>query len=265
MNRIQELELEILKATINFCQKNKIEYFLCGGSLLGAVRHQGFIPWDDDIDIGMTRENYEKFINCAKVNNKFDERYEIQAFELENTNYPFAKVVDKKIEILKTHSVEDKNLYIDVFPFDFLPNDINKVKKIYRKSVFYKKSICYCNIDEDYLKERKKNPVIKFIEKIGYYGIVKHLNIKKITEKSIACAKKYNNSSEYVGCIVWGYGACERMHADDFQILKMKFENIDVNGIVGYDSYLKGLYGDYMQLPPENKRISHEIEIIELN
>lgn len=264
MNRIQELELEILKSTIDFCKKNKIEYFLCGGTLLGAVRHKGFIPWDDDIDIGMTRENYEKFIDCAKVNNKIGERYEIKAFELNNAQYPYANVVDKKVQITNTYSVGNKNLYIDIFPFDYLPNEKNKVKKIYQKALFYKIWIYRSNINKENLKKRK-NSISLLMKKMAYYMIIQHLNVKNLVEKSIKLAKSFSENKKYMGCIVWGYGECERMYAEDFKIQKMKFEGLDVNGIAGYDNYLTGLYGDYMQLPPKEKRVNHEIGIMELD
>ena len=124
--------LEMVKYLDSFCKENKIEYFIAYGSCLGAVRHKGFIPWDDDFDIGMTLENYNKFIELCKT--KLDtNKYFLQTLETEPNYYlSFAKLRD-----INTTLIEEKNkdiaitkgVYIDIFPIVGIPK--GKVKKIF--------------------------------------------------------------------------------------------------------------------------------------
>jgi len=264
MNKIQSIELDILKKFHKIFEENKIDYFLCGGTMLGAIRHKGFIPWDDDIDIGMTRENYIKFIEFAKNNNcEFENRYLIKAGELDNTSYPFAKIEDRKYEITKRHSVADKYVFIDIFPFDNLPESENETKKCFKKSLLLKKLICYKNIDLNYLKTRTNNKLKVFIELFGYYTIMKMIPMKTLLNKSKKLTNKYIDT-EYIGCIVWGYGPGERVLKTDLESVDVNFEGVNLKGMKGYDKYLKGLYGDYMSPPSKDKIFSHETEIKEV-
>ena len=264
MNKIQSLELDILKRFVGIFDELNIDYFLCGGTMLGAIRHKGFIPWDDDIDIGMTRPNYNKFIEYAKsINDKLDNRYEIKAGELCNTNYPFGKIIDTKYETTKRHSQEDKYLFIDVFPFDGLPESEEETKKIFKKSVLNKKMICYKNIDLDYLKRRTNNPVKKYGELIGYYLFMKHIPYSWLQKRDDKLTSLYGDDSKYCGCIVWGYGPGERILRSGFETIEVDFEGLKLKGIKDYDEYLKGLYGDYMTPPSKDKIYYHETEVIE--
>ena len=264
MTRIQNIELDILRKFHKVFADNNIDYFLCGGSLLGAIRHKGFIPWDDDIDIGMTRENYNKFLELAKKNNcVFDDRYMIKAGELGNINYPFAKIEDKKYTIVKSHSVEDRHVFIDVFPFDNLPESDDETKKIYKKAFFIQKLIRYKNIEIGYLKSRTKNKMKVIAELIGYYLFAKPIPFKWLLEMDKRIISKYDDSCKCIGGIVWGYGPGEKVLKEDLQTIDVEFEGEIFKGIKGYDKYLTGLYKDYMVLPPKEKRIHHEIEIEE--
>ena len=125
LRKVQLTELEILEKIDEICKKNNINYFLIGGTLLGDVRHKGFIPWDDDIDIGMLREDYEKFINVCLKNGALGKDYYLHCNESDDDYFiPFIKVkknnttfAEKNIENINTH----KGIFLDIFPYDNVP------------------------------------------------------------------------------------------------------------------------------------------------
>lgn len=265
MNEFQKYEFDILNRLIDFLDKNNLNYFLAGGSLLGAVRHKGFIPWDDDIDIGMKREDYEKLVNITKENDGYiSENLQFQASDLENSIYPYGKVVDKFIKIKSENGLDDY-LWVDIFPFEFLPKNDFKTKVLYKKESFLNKILYIKNMDWEYLKKSSKSRVKYLVKKMIYEIFLKRLDNKSIGKKMNNIAKKVNKkyeNSEYLGCIVWGYdGKKEKVYAEDLDIINLEFEGKEIKTMKGYDRYLSNLYGDYMKLPPEEKRISHNFQI----
>ena len=257
MTEIQKEEFEMFKKIIPFLEKNNISYFVCGGTLLGAIRHKGFIPWDDDIDIAMPRNDYEKLISMGKNNpNIISSELEIQSIEINGIAKPYAKIINKDIRIKAEYGI-DKYLWIDIFPFDGLPEDEKETRKIYKKCHFYKRLIGLKDADNT-----ATNKIKYYLKEIRRFCL-KVVKSQTIAYKIINIAKKYNyNTSKYVGGVVWGYGPQEKIERKNFDIIPVEFEGIMVNGIVGYDKYLTNLYGNYMQLPPVEKRLIHYIEII---
>lgn len=267
MNNIQKLEFDILEKTIEFLNENSLKYFLVGGSLLGAIRHKGFIPWDDDIDIGMPRDDFEKLINiCRKKNSKINENLILQSFKINDSIYPYCKVVNTKIRIKDDKGIDDY-LWIDIFPFDFLPENKLVTKIVYKKENILKKLLFIKNMKEDYLNKVSKSRIKYFIKKIFIKLFLNRIEAttiaKKMDDIAIKTNKKYKNS-KYIGGLVWGYGPQEKIYSNDIKIKELMFEGKSVNGIEGYNHYLTNIYGDYMTLPPENKRITHSFQIEEL-
>lgn len=261
-NEIQLEEKRILDEVVNFLNKNRIKYCLFGGTLLGAIRHQGFIPWDDDIDIAIPRPDYDKLQNIIKNNNKLGNNLYFHSYELKNLNMPFTKVYNYNIEIFDWRYKDkyEKYLWIDIFPIDGLPSDEKENILLFKKRDRLKKIMMYRKMSIKYMfinKEKVLKNIIKFIIKIIYSILPERL----ITSKIIELNKNNYEDCEYAGNLVWGYGVKERMDKKIFEeYIDVEFEGSTFKGLANYDKYLTNIYGDYMTLPPVDKRITHNFE-----
>ncbi len=248
---VKEIELSILDYISRVCKENDIKFFLAYGTLLGAIRHRGFIPWDDDIDLYMLREDYMKFINLVSKNQ--DERYRL--FTIYNDDsfyYEFAKVIDSKT-VLYVENVKDnpnEGVWVDIFPLD----KISKWIKI-QKSVI--NIVVACRILSVYKKfpSEKRNVVFyplwlvsKIIGPRFFLKMTENLAVRGHNDEMVGYMASMGVSHFY-----FPKRWCERTCMVDFEGKKYPaFEQ--------YDEYLKYQYGDYMQLPPEEKRVSHPVE-----
>ena len=237
LSEIKKRSLEILTFIDEFCNKNNLRYWICGGTLLGAIRHKGFIPWDDDIDIFLPWKDF-----CL-----FSELFQSSRFEIlkRDNNNPqkhldyFMKVIDKETILCEDQETYKKvsGIWVDVFPLSGLPEnehkrstffaDFHEIEKKMWES-FYANDGNFDQFDIYYNKQRE------MIAKYNFY------------------------ESNYVGVLGTSYGErdCTSCHVYD-DTLRMKFEDIMVNVPQGYDEYLSNLYGDYMVLPKETERKSH--------
>lgn len=249
---LKKIQLEILDYVANFCDKNDIKYFLDSGTLLGAIRHKGYIPWDDDIDIGMLREDYDKFINL--FNNDNDSKYKCYSIENnENFYFPFAKVLDTTTVLYEPNEKGFKFcINIDVFVYDNAPDNTYELKKMYdsRDKLIKKNTFRGFKFYKSYSFIKL---IIKFL--LYFYTFFRDRNhyAKKLVENS----KKYSNiETGYVG----NFTSFSRIKArkEIFNsFIEVDFEGKKYKAPVGYDEWLKNFYGDYMQLPPKEKRVSH--------
>lgn len=254
IREIQLAELAILKQSVQFFEKNHLSYWLYGGTLLGAIRHQGFIPWDDDIDIIMPRPDYEKLLNIMKNTQNKIGPFELHAVELENSNHLCPKIIDERINIEQEGHVE-KNLWIDIFPLDGLPDSKPEryLRKISRyKNTFYMRALSY---------EHQIYP--KSIIKKEISQLRRLLNLDKTIKKLNKMAKKfsYEDAKTYVCDTVWAVHPGNILKKEWLDTtIKMPFEDTEVNVFGGYKYYLENRYGkDYMKIPPEDKRETHHI------
>ena len=230
----KKILVSILSEVHNFCDENNLKYFLTGGTLIGAVRHKGFIPWDDDIDIYMPRNDYEKFL-CKF--NKESERYQVISLKIEN--------VDSDYKM---------GIYLDIFPLDNLSSNYNEALSLYKAVSFYRKLLAIKNAASD----SKRKPYMNFILKVGKV-VIMPVSRKWILRQIDMLSQKYreDTSSQYIGAICAAfYGEILRSEWFTERCL-LEFEGRKFWAPKGYDAFLTQLYGDYMQLPPEEKRVTH--------
>ena len=255
LHKIQELELMILKDFIAICEENNLEYFIYGGSALGAVRHGGFIPWDDDIDIIMFRKDYEKFkeITLAKPNKKYD----FLTSKTKDYFFLFSKIMlkDTVFEEWWVNQVDfNLGIYIDIFVLDNVPD--NKLKRfihVKRCRILDKLPAISVVKFEDY-------PFIVQLLTNITHKVFKLLNIKResLIAKTQKLLTKYNNQDCKYVCDISALNHPQIYKIADFKPhKKIKFENLEVTCPNNVDNILTQIYGNYMELPPESERYNH--------
>jgi len=259
---IQSILLNILKYVDKVCKENNINYSLAGGTLLGAVRHKGFIPWDDDIDIMMLRPDYERFLEIMDKdhNNQFKCLHYGENFP--NYFYRFAKVVDLTTAVQEGEYItnEDMGLYVDIFPFDGL--DIKKSKKSINKALFYSRMI-NISATKKFVRE-KTDGTGKHILKLLTAPFAKLFGWKFWLKKHEKLAKKISvNDIDNVVCYSGCYREKDIVPREIFNdYVLLDFEDVKLPSIANYDYYLTSLYGDYMTPPPPEKRVAkHDLKI----
>lgn len=253
VEELKSIQMEILKSIDLFCKQNDIKYSLAFGSLLGAVRHHGYIPWDDDLDIMLLREDYTKFVNGFK--------HEIYSVITPSNNIdyslPFAKVFDSRTVIDENADTKcTYGVYVDVFPVDNTPDDPRELNHFLKqKDRLNKQHILKI------LKIRKGRSLIKnFVILIGH-ALLAFKSLHEIVMEMENLSSKYCSQT---GCNLKGIIAPndnrrEELLPSEFfdSYTTVHFEGSEVMAIEKYDEYLKATYGDYMKLPPKEKRVSH--------
>ena len=245
---LKQIQLKMLSDIAEFCEKNQIAYFLAYGTLLGAVRHKGYIPWDDDIDICMPRPDYDKFLSLYNQDEKF---YKVVALEIEgNYKLPFAKVHDTRTVMRETmYSSDVFGVYIDVFPID----GCDKEGKIIEKNIRLGK---FVNAKKAILGNKrtwKKNCIIAIGKcLLGFTSLRSLLN--KMQNNAFIVPYK---EAKYVANIMYSYGTSEIMEKKDLEETIMgEFEGQKFRIPKNFELYLTHIYGDFMKLPPIEKRVS---------
>ena len=244
LKKLQSTELDILNEIDRICKKNNIKYFLIYGTLLGAVRHNGFIPWDDDIDIGMLQEDYIKFIEIAS--SELNDKYLLDC-EKTNKNYylPFTKVRNKLTSFEEKSNINyngNKGIWVDIFPFGYTKyKKINTVMKLKFKVL----GVLYGCLIEKNLNLNNCGFKAKLVSKI----LTKHFTLKLINTLTLK-SKKTNNLVLYNTPMIFDKN-------DFFPTNYLKFESYNFSVPNNYNKILRELYGDYKKLPPVNQRQTH--------
>ena len=264
--KVQRLTVELLKVFMQICEKYHLRYYFTGGALIGVLRHHGFIPWDDDIDVGMPRKDYEKFLRIMK-------KHPIKGYGICNRftdpNWHFAmtQFVDLESEIV-IHLAEKPrkaNIWLDVFPLDGLP--ANKVHRWFRvKNILlhrYLVQIAYIDTQVDANRKRPalEKAVLSICKAIPFGKLIDTNKVMTHMEKVLE--RSDFDQSEYAGNMLGRYREREVVPQKYFgKPVSGDFEGIDVNIPEMSHELQTALYGDYMKLPPKESRVAHNVTII---
>lgn len=258
MQRIQlaemkALELDILREIDSFCRDRGLTYYLTAGTLLGAVRHKGFIPWDDDIDLTMPRADYEELFRTFNASHE-DSNFRLVSYRDRSSIYPFFKIVDSRTLVVEKY-VDPRfssGVWVDIFPLEGLPDTDEVFRKAERVKRMY--DVIVANPDV------ATSPTRKLIKKV-VTPIARRRDIFAVAAKLDRRASALPiRPGRDVGYIIWSFGPCERMPYSFLESTELEFEGSTFTAPRDYDAYLTSIYGDYMTPPPERDRLPHYCE-----
>lgn len=251
---LRKIQMDILSYVDKVCHEQNIKYSISGGTLIGAVRHKGFIPWDDDIDIMLTRQEYDKLVKALSGDYEDSKPYKILTHSIsKDFQFPYAKIVDERT-ILRENvkGCKDFGVFVDVFPIDYIPK--SGVNLLFSRMRFLYNILILKRLTTNRKRSFLKNATIKLSQ-----IILAPVSSDRILDKMDAIARKAGRqTTDKMACLVWGYGKKEIIPAGVHQKHCMiPFEDRTYMAIADYNTYLTNLYGDYMKLPPKDKQISH--------
>ena len=268
LNDTQRYILYVLQEVTRVLEELNIPYFMQGGTMLGAIRHGGFIPWDDDVDLGIPRADYDRLLK--EFSARLPENLELRTYDDETDHhYYFARIVDKRYQIRRMGSIEERleNIWVDLFPLDGMPNGFvsrqwHKMRLLVTRLKFHLSCFEKVNI------KRPGRPLVERI--IIRFAMITHVgswwNTRKQLDKLDRLLKKYPpEKSRYLvnftGQTSFKFNEMFRKEIYG-QGKAYAFENMTLIGPEQYDPYLKSLYGDYMTPPKESDRNAHAAQLV---
>lgn len=259
---LHQVELRLMQTVINICDTEKIDYFLIGGSLLGAIRHHGFIPWDDDIDIGMRRSEYQRFI--AVANRYLDpDQYFLQTGASDpDYGLSYMKLLDVNTYIEEKNNVNNafKGVFVDIFPFDKIPDD-EALRRSQMMHFRLEDAAILLKLNYNFVKTPLRNLLTKRTpqqlaevnghkqDREGYMRLYEQSDSR--TYKNLA--SQYDYDKEILS------------YQELTELKSAPFENLQVKIPRAYDQILTRMYGDYLQLPPTDQRVEKHLNKLIIN
>lgn len=266
LSELQKLDLDAFKAFLQFCEENGLRYYAIGGTLLGAVRHKGFIPWDDDIDVAMPRKDYDRLISLIVSGEKIGEDFSVECWQAGDKilSY-FAKVCSTKTEIqeevLEEVSVR-KGYLVDIIPLDGTPEG-KFARKLYYGRVMWLRFLCgTANVHTGIVTSRPKweQGVLRIVRALRLYRLI---SVEKIYRKMERLFRRQKSeTASFAGTLMGAYKTKEIVPRTYFgasydECSMWEFEGLQIRGPKEWDVYLTHMYGDYRTLPPESERKVH--------
>lgn len=254
LNEQKSILFNILDKFATYCEQHNLRYYLYYGTLLGAVRHQNFIPWDDDIDIIMLREDYIKLHQLLQ-HEPFQENLKLISFELGNATNPYAKIIDTTTEVRGKTSNADRHLWIDIFPLDHFPTNheigYQQIRKISRLLLFQNAANS---------KIFSGSTITRALIKMPFAVYAHARGVNYYCKRMVGEAQKFSFSGYYANLV-----ACDK---NETPICQEDLDNPEqvyfyaryFKTVRNYDKYLKKQYGNYMELPPKHQRHGHMLE-----
>ena len=253
LRELQLVELELLEQVDAICTKHGISYFLDSGTALGAVRHGGFIPWDDDVDIGMLRDDYERFLRIAEK--ELDRKYCLQTRDNEPNFGKYSAKIRKRGTVFPekgSEKLKERGIFVDIYPFDYTDSNIKKANRHLNKA-------------------RRMLLLLRFVQTKERRGsaakrILHALSTRLIPEKKLEnrylryCAKYAKMPTSNITCFSYRMARDKNLIFSVEEMVpsrRISFEGKEFLIMNHYDYYLRIMYGDYLTLPPEDKRICH--------
>lgn len=265
LKKLHGVQLQLLKDFMETCRKHHLKYFLVYGTAIGAVRHKGFIPWDDDIDVGMLRKDYDRFLEIfpAEMKDRYqlltpftDGRYSCTVTHIQKRGTKFVSEVTRNMEY-------EQGIFMDIFPFDYVA--ANKGAALFQGAManFWGKLLFLRGTPEPVInvggwKGRFLGQACKMVH--GFLCLI-GIQPRTLYKKFLKTAKKYNNSKkrseyvtsfEYMGCLK------DKVRAKElFPLRKILFEDLEAYIPGNNEEFLGKVYGDFMQIPPKENRVNH--------
>ena len=269
LKKIQSLELEALHTIITVCEKCNIEYFLVGGSVLGAIRHDGFIPWDDDIDVGMTRDNYRRFLKEAPQ--LLPEKYYLQTpYNGDKNPYFYSKLRingTKFVEYCNRQINMHHGVFVDIFPFDEVPDEEQLNKEQFEKVQKLIRLFSFRQVPDISEKPITTSDKLKSIFRRIIHLVARIIPYDYLIEKLEKEFTKYNGTEQKaLACLNFPKRKVNYiLKTDLYPLTSHNFDGVSANVPYNYDAYLRTQYNDYMKLPPEEQRFGHKPYYVELD
>ncbi len=256
MTEVQGKLLDMLVWFDRYCTENHLRYYAVGGTMLGAARHEGFIPWDDDADVGMPRKDYERLARLMGSENHDGYILETEYSEDPGFCYPFAKLYDTSTTLIEHVSTGLKRgLFLDIFPLDGLGNaerpDLRWFRKIKHRNQFFLARVCAVRKGRSFLKN-----LAVVLAKVLPDRLAENRALRiRISEM---CRKYDFDRSEWAGSLLGNWWEKEIMPRKTFgEPKEYRFEGHRIFGVENAEEYLTAIYGDWRTLPPEDKRVTH--------